>query len=124
ALTNKEGLFSKSASYTASDALVPTKLATNAQTGVYTFEVRALAASQSLTFAPLASTKDAVGEGVLHFNFGQWNRDVNGNPTDFVPSEDSFSITIDSTNNTLDGLKDAINKAGKGVQASVIFDGT
>lgn len=126
ALTAKEGLFSKSASYTSSDALVPTKLATNAQTGTYTMEVRALAASQSLSFAPLASVNDAVGEGVLNFNFGQWNRDGSGNPTDFVAGSaaDNFSITIDSTNNSLNGLKDAINKAGKGVQASVIFDGT
>jgi flagellar hook-associated protein 2 len=126
ALTEKEGLFSKSASYTSSDALVPTKLATNAQTGTYTMEVRALAASQSLSFAPLATVNDAVGEGVLHFNFGHWNRDGNGDPTDFVAGSaaENFSITIDSTNNSLNGLKDAINKAGKGVQASVIFDGT
>ena len=126
ALTDKEGLFSKSASYTASDALVPTKLDTNVQTGTYGFEVKALAASQSLTFASLGSASDFVGEGVLHFNFGSWNRDGNDDPQTFSPDAgaDSFSITIDSTNNTLNGLKDAINKADKGVQASVIFDGS
>lgn len=124
-LMDKEGLFSKSASYTSSDALVPTKLATNVQTGTYGFEVKALAASQSLTFAPLSSATDFVGEGVLHFNFGSWSRDGNDDPETFTADAgaDSFSITIDSTNNTLNGLKDAINKADKGVQASVIFDG-
>src|SRR5690606_24227140 len=79
-----------------------------------------------LTFASLGSASDFVGEGVLHFNFGSWNRDGNDDPQTFSPDAgaDSFSITIDSTNNTLNGLKDAINKADKGVQASVIFDGS
>ncbi|MCR6653738.1 MAG: flagellar filament capping protein FliD [Cellvibrionaceae bacterium] len=125
ALTSKEGLYSKSASYTSSDALVPTKLDTNVQPGTYSFEVRSLAASQSLSFAALGSPNDAVGEGVLTFNFGNWNRDGNQDPTSFVEDANagSFSVTIDSSNNSLNGLKDAINKANKGVQASVIFDG-
>lgn len=126
ALTSKEGLYSKSASYTASDALVPTKLDTNVQPGTYSFEVRSLAASQSLSFAAVGSPNDAVGEGVLTFNFGNWNRDGNQDPTSFVEDANagSFSVTIDSSNNSLNGLKDAINKANKGVQASVIFDGS
>jgi flagellar hook-associated protein 2 len=126
ALTAKEGLHSKSASYTDSDALVPTKLDTNVQTGSYAFEVKALAASQSLSFNALNDPDDAVGEGVLTFNFGSWNRDANEDPTTFAadPEAKTYSITIDSTNNSLNGLRDAINNAGMGVQASVVFDGT
>lgn len=126
ALTAKEGLYSKSASYTDSDALVPTKLDTNVQPGTYSMEVKALAASQSLSFAGLPSASDAVGEGVLTFNFGSWDRDTNKDPTEFVvdPSAKTYTVTIDSTNNSLNGLKDAINKAEMGVQASIIFDGT
>jgi flagellar hook-associated protein 2 len=126
ALTEKEGLYSKSASYTDSDALVPTKLDTNVQPGTYSMEVKALAASQSLSFPGLPSASDAVGEGVLTFNFGSWDRDTNKDPTAFVadPSAKTYTVTIDSTNNSLNGLKDAINKAEMGVQASIIFDGT
>jgi len=126
ALTAKEGLFSKSASYTDSDALVPTKLDTTVQAGTYAFEVKALAASQSLSFNGLNDANAAVGEGVLTFNFGSWNRDTNEDPTDFVvdPKAKTFSVTIDNTNNSLNGLRDAINRAGMGVQASVIFDGS
>lgn len=126
ALTAKEGLYSKSASYTDSDALVPTKLDTTVQTGAYAFEVKALAASQSLSFGGLTDPDDAVGEGVLTFKFGEWNRDVGGTPTDFVldAQAKTYSVTIDSSNNSLNGLKDAINNAGMGVQASVIFDGS
>jgi len=34
------------------------------------------------------------------------------------------TITLDSTNNTLEGLKDAINNSGAGISASIISDGT
>lgn len=126
ALTAKEGLYSKSASFTKSDALVPTKLDTTVQTGSYALEVKALAASQSVSFNGLPSASDAVGEGVLTFNFGSWDRDVAGDPTVFnVDSQaKSYEITIDSSNNSLNGLRDAINKAAMGVQASVVFDGS
>ncbi|MGQ9456146.1 MAG: flagellar filament capping protein FliD [Armatimonadota bacterium] len=36
----------------------------------------------------------------------------------------SFEVTIDSNNNTLAGLRDAINKANKGVSAAIINAGT
>jgi flagellar hook-associated protein 2 len=36
----------------------------------------------------------------------------------------SHSITIDNTNNTLAGLRDAINAAGAGVKASIVNDGS
>lgn len=36
----------------------------------------------------------------------------------------SLKVTLDSSNNTLAGLKDAINKAGSGVQATIVNSGT
>lgn len=38
--------------------------------------------------------------------------------------QSSGSITIDSTNNTLEGIRDAINKGGFGVTATIINDGS
>lgn len=132
ALSEREGMYSKNASFTESDALVPTKLDTTVPAGSYSFEVQSVARSQSLSFAGFDDPKSAVGEGTLTFNFGDWTR-VNdpGGPTDgdpisfnLDPEAESFSITIDSTNDSLEGLRDAINKADKGVQASIIFDGS
>ncbi|WP_395401572.1 flagellar filament capping protein FliD [Pseudoduganella sp. UC29_106] len=39
-------------------------------------------------------------------------------------SQPSASVLIDSSNNTLEGIRDAINKANIGVQASIINDGS
>lgn len=133
-LTEREGLYSKSASYTQSDALVPTKLDTNVQVGSYAMQVDSVAQSQALSFAGLSSIDDAVGEGDLTFNFGSWTRDVSARASDpdyFAvdtfnadTGTESVTITIDSSNNSLDGLKDAINDADMGVQASIVYDGS
>lgn len=120
ALTEREGLFSKGASFTESDALVPTDLGTDIKAGTYKFEVTALAQSQSLASSEFASEDEAVGEGVLNFDFGQWSG------ASFTPDADatSASITIDSSNNSLKGMRDAINDADMGVTASIINNGS
>lgn len=131
ALTDREGMYSKNATFTASDALVPTKLGTNVPAGSYAFQVDSIARSQSLSFAGFDDPKAEVGQGEITFNFGDWKRVEDdqapnyGDPTTFNldPTAESFTLTIDSTNNSLEGLRDAINKADKGVQASIIFDG-
>ncbi len=131
ALTNPEALFSKSASFTESDALVPTSLDTDVPAGTYAFTVDQIAQAQSLAFTGFTDPTDAVGEGTLTFNFGVWERDGNGDidtgaTTPFVQDteHESTTITIDSSNNSLNGLRDAINTADFGVSASVVFDGT
>ena len=40
------------------------------------------------------------------------------------PDQPSGSITIDSSNNSLQGIRDAINKAGLGVTATIVADGS
>lgn len=126
ALSDPEGLFSKTASFTESNALVPAKLATNVQPGSYSFEVNQLARSQSVSFGGMASITDPVGEGEITFNLGTWARDDKGVATEFNQNleKEPFSIKIDSTNNSLRGLRDAINAADKGLQASIVNDGT
>lgn len=127
-LTEPEGLFSKSASFTQSSALVPVELETSVQAGSYTFTVEKVAASQSLTSTFFTGSDAAVGEGVLTFRFGNASVDAGG----AMLAVDGFSqdldaedvqITIDSTNNSLEGLRDAINAADFGARASIINDG-
>ncbi|SMF36324.1 flagellar hook-associated protein 2 [Alteromonadaceae bacterium Bs31] len=127
-LSEPEGLFSKSASFTQSNALVPVELDTEVQPGTYTFTVEAIASSQSLTSASFAAPTDAVGEGVLTFRFGNATVDgagamlaLDGFSQDL--EADEVDITIDSNNNSLEGLRDTINEADFGVQASIVNDG-
>ncbi len=129
-LTDPEGLFSKSASFTESDALVPTELDTDVAAGVYSFTVEQIASAQSLAFDGFSDPSDSVGtEGdTITFNFGAWTRTAapDNTPTSFTQDGDSTSqtITIDSSNNSLEGLRDAINDADFGVTANIVFDGT
>lgn len=121
-----EGMFSKTAAFTESDALVPTGLTTDVEPGVYNFTVEEIAQSQSISFAGLADDDSEVGEGTITLNFGAWTRDGSDRATSFVQDTDheSVTLTIDSSNNSLKGLRDAINKADAGVQASIIYDGS
>ena len=59
----------------------------------------------------------------LTFEFGTYD---SATPPDFTvnTAKASKTITIDATNNSLTGLRDAINAANMGVSASIINDGT
>lgn len=124
-LTDPEGMFSKSASYTESNALVPTKLDTTVQPGTYTFTVEAIAKSQSLSSGVFSAANATIGEGTLTFNFGNVTAS-GGAMTGFSQDADAdaVEIVIDSSNNTLEGLRDAINKADFGVQATIVNNGS
>jgi len=64
---------------------------------------------------PFTSTTADIGTGTLSFTFGSGpDRDT---------SKD-FTVSIDGNNNTLIGARDAINKANKGVQATIVNTGT
>lgn len=125
-LASDEALNSKSASYTESDALVPSSLSTDVQTGVYNIKVLEIAQSQALAFDAFDSQTESVGEGTLTINFGAWARDGSDIATTFSQNAELESITVDitSANDSLLGLAEAINEKDAGVQASVIFDGS
>lgn len=100
--------------------------------GNYTVEVSKLAQSQSLVAAGQASSTAAIGNGTattVTFDFGTIG---GGTLTNGVYSGAAFtsngngtaSITIDSTNNTLEGIRDAINAASMGVTATIVNDGS
>lgn len=122
ALSEKEGLYSKTASFTDSDALVPSELGTDVLPGTYNFVVNEVAQSQTISSPAFSSVLDPVGEGTITFRFGSWNDDQSA----FTEDLDSTlqSITVDSSNNTLRGLRDTINEADFGVQASIVNDGS
>jgi len=100
--------------------------------GNYTVEVSKLAQSQSLVAAGQASSTAAIDNGTattVTFDFGTIG---GGTLTNGVYSGAAFtsngngtaSITIDSTNNTLEGIRDAITSAAMGVTATIVNDGS
>lgn len=97
--------------------------------GDYSITVNRLAQAQSLASKGFAETKSTVGTGTLKFEFGTTTGydETSGTYVDpeFTPvASKTKSITIDSSNNTLQGMRDAINKADMGVTASIVNDGS
>jgi flagellar hook-associated protein 2 len=115
---------------TPSDATVMTASATSAAApGNYAIEVSKLAQAQKLASAGQASTSAAIGSGTLTFEFGTsvaGTKDSAGNtiPATFAANGNGAkTVTIDSTSNSLTGIRDAINKADIGVSATIVNDG-
>lgn len=99
---------------------------TKAPIGSFTLEVTKLATTHSLASGSYNAVTDVVGTGTLTIKFGTTVYDVGtDNYTSFTlnPTSKTLAITIDSTNNTLEGIRDAINDADLGVSAVIINDG-
>ncbi|MEM6301914.1 MAG: flagellar filament capping protein FliD [Pseudomonadota bacterium] len=118
----------RSASSSNSDA-VSASVTSGAAAGSFSVAVDSLAQAQSLASESFANVTDTVGEGTLTLRFGT----ASVTPPDSEPqSFDSFTvnadrasatITIDSSNNSLQGVRDAINEADIGVSAAIVNDG-
>lgn len=116
---------------TPADATIYTaSAASTAVAGTYSLEVTKLAAAQKLAAIGQASTTALVGNGTLTFDFGTISggtfSSVTGKYTgaSFATNGSGVkTVTIDSTNNTLVGIRDAINSAKIGVTATIINDG-
>jgi flagellar hook-associated protein 2 len=94
----------------------------------YSIAVSQLATSHSLaSIAFVDSDETAIGTGTLTIRRGTTNY-VLGTDTynSFSLNQDSTaaSITIDSSNNTLEGVMGAINDADIGIGASIVNDGS
>jgi len=115
---------SKTASFSDSDAFIPVSLDEDVPAGTYSFEVIDIAKAHSLsTSATSQDPSDEIGKGTLAINFGAW--DLGEPPTTFTQdtSLDGLLVDIDDSNNSLNGLRDAINAKDAGLTASVINDG-
>ena len=81
----------------------------NAQQGSYNLSNIVLAQAQSVYSSNFSSTSSGLGTGSLQIQIG---------------SGAVKSIQISNSNDTLDGIAQAINQANVGVNAGVIYDGT
>lgn len=119
---------------TPSNATVVSASASSIATpGTYTLEVTNLAQAQSLVAAGKTSSTDAIGNGAtttVTFDFGTISGTLLGSGkydtgATFVTNGNAArNITIDSSNNSLQGIRDAINAAKIGVAAAIVNDGS
>jgi flagellar hook-associated protein 2 len=93
---------------------------TAAVAGNYSLEVTQLAKAGKLATGPFAGTTSTLPSGSITISLGTYDSGVNSFTarTDKTP----LTINIDSSNNTLGGLRDAVNKANAGVSATIVTD--
>ncbi|ANA36068.1 hypothetical protein R82526_03403 [Ralstonia mannitolilytica] len=121
----------KASGYDAS--ILSASLTGSAPAGSYAVNVTQLAQSQVLAAQGQASATAAIGSGsstTISFSFGSVSGGTfaNGKYSGATFTQNGNlpggSITIDSSNNTLSGIRDAINSANLGVSASIVNDGS
>lgn len=100
--------FSKRSASSSDTTVLNASADSTALTGSYTINVTALAKSKVLQSTAHTSTTATIGQGTLSITIGGA----------------STTVTVDATNNTLAGLKDAINNSGAAVTASIVNGGT
>ncbi|TAM75314.1 MAG: flagellar hook protein FliD [Candidimonas sp.] len=109
---------------TPSDTTVLTaSAAASATVGNYALNITALAQAQSLTAAGQTSTSAAIGSGTpttLTFAFGT----TSGTTFTQDATQATGTVIINSSNNSLLGIRDAINAANIGVTATIVNDGS
>lgn len=89
-----------------SESVFSTSVSSNAVAGNYNVEVLSLAQRDKIATQSYTDSNTVVGEGTLNISIGS----------------ESFDLTIDSSNNTLAGIRDAINNAADntGVSATIV----
>lgn len=126
-------LFQNVTATSSATAVLSATAIASAASGSYSVNVSQLAQAQSLATAGVASTTSGIGSGTVTLQWGT----ISGGALDPVTgkysgatftagsSRAATAITIDSSNNTLAGIGDAINKnKALGVTATIVNDGS
>lgn len=122
ALNNPSKFTSLSTTVSDSTVFTASNIST-ATAGSHSVQVTNLAQSQTLrTNFTAANVTNTIGTGSLTFYFGTY--DSVGNTFTPNAATGAQTVTIDAAHNSLGGLRDAINAANIGVQASIVNDGT
>ncbi|HWQ94302.1 MAG TPA: flagellar filament capping protein FliD [Gammaproteobacteria bacterium] len=106
---------------TSADTTVYTAAASSsAVPGNYAVEVTQLAQTHSLRSEGFANLTSVVGSGTLTFQYGT----LGSNPFSLNPDKTAQTVTIGASQNTLSGIRDAVNAANIGVTAIIVNDGS
>lgn len=118
ALANADTFDAKQASIPETSLMAINALNPEAVPGNYRLKIEQIARSQSLASGTFASLDEPVGTGSLTIRLGSWNDALDSFGVN--ANAEGATINIDESNNSLSGLRDAINDAGIGVQASIV----
>ena len=119
---NDSAKFQKINATSADTTLFSATAEKTAALGSYSVEVQQLATNQKLASKGFTNTTDTVGTGTLQIQFGTY--DSGANTFSLNADKPARSIAIDSSKQSLAGIRDAINEANAGVTASIVNDGT
>ncbi|NUA28362.1 flagellar filament capping protein FliD [Cupriavidus basilensis] len=113
-------LYNSTTTTSSNTSVLSTSADNTAVAGSYAVNVSQLAQSQTLVANGITdSTGMLLGSATIQIQFGTTTG------TTFTPgSTPAASININGTNNTLSGIRDAINAANAGVTASIVNDGS
>lgn len=96
--------------------------------GEYSLQVNSLASSQVLATSAFGSTATEVGTGSLTISVGTpayAPGSSSGPYSGFTAAAGkTATITVDSSNNSVSGIRDAVNALDIGVTASIVLDGS
>ncbi|MDQ2077348.1 flagellar filament capping protein FliD [Marinimicrobium sp. ABcell2] len=115
-LADPETFDAKQAAIPNTNLMAISKLGADSVPGNYRLRIEQVAQSHSVSSGAFESLNAPIGEGSLTLRLGGWENES----FTVDPSKTGATINIDSSNNTLAGLRDAINKSGIGVQASIV----
>ena len=118
---------SGSTTATSSDeSILTTEASILAEPGTYSVEVLNTAKAHSVVTDAYSSIDEIIGTGEIQITFGEITYDGTGGflSQDVDPTKGGPPITIDDSNKTLSGIREAINNADIGAKASIINDGS
>lgn len=111
-----------------SDETILTATASSAApTGTYSVEVQRTAKSHSLVSKSFSTTSEPVGTGSLTFTIGKTNYLSGGGYDSFEANPEAGTFTLDNIgagNNSLNAIRERINRDVEGVKASIVNDGS
>ena len=131
ALSNVSGFQAKTSQSSNGDAAT-VSVSNAAAVGSYSLDVTQLASAHSLVSdstvpaAQFTASTDVAGTGSITFNFGTTDYDPKKDKytLPFVPNLDKAAQSVQISDGSLAGIRDAVNDADIGVTASIVFDGT
>ena len=123
---NSLSAFNASQVVSGNESALTATAASTADAGNYSVQVQQLAQKQTIATQAYSSINEAVGTGTLSFRFGSTDIDGGGVYQGFTVNDDvaGRTLVINSSNNTLAGIRDAVNKADMGVEATIVDDGS
>ncbi|SIR83446.1 Flagellar capping protein FliD [Aquipseudomonas alcaligenes] len=105
---NKSSIFDSRTASSTSTSVLTAKATTSAIAGKYSVQVEQLASGSKVGLQSVSSSSATFNSGTLTISAGS----------------SSFEVDVTATNNTLAGLRDSINTAGKsaGISATIVSD--